>query len=61
MAVLILSTALPALAEQPSITMKTRMVAAFKNGLGYFLQEGEARLTDGWAVSDSLKAMLTKD
>lgn len=54
MAVLILSATLPALAEQPSVTTKTRSVAVFKNGLGYFLQDGEAKLTDGWAVSDSL-------
>lgn len=54
MAVLILSASLPVLAEQPSVTTRTRSVAVFKNGLGYFLQEGEARLSDGWAVSEQL-------
>ncbi|HET6457112.1 MAG TPA: hypothetical protein VFI02_22155 [Armatimonadota bacterium] len=52
--VLLLLAALPAIAEQPSVTSKTRTVAAFKNGLGYFLQEGEVKLTEGWAVSDNL-------
>jgi hypothetical protein len=54
MAVLILSATLPAIAEQPSVTTRTRTVAVFKSGLGYFLQEGQAKLADGWAVSDSL-------
>lgn len=29
-----------------------RMVAVFKNGLGFFVRTGEASLTDGWAWTD---------
>ena len=55
LAVMILLATVPAMAaDKPSVTTKTRTVAAFKNGLGYFLQEGEAKLTGGWAVSDNL-------
>ena len=56
LALCISMAALPAIAEQPSMTATTRSVAVFKSGLGYFLKEGEAKLTDGWAVSDSLPA-----
>ena len=55
-AAMILSSTVPAIADQPSVITRTRSVAVFKNGLGYFLQEGEARLSDGWAVSESLPA-----
>lgn len=30
---------------------RTRTVAVFKNGLGFFLQEGQATLREGWAVA----------
>ena len=46
-AAMILSSTVPAIADQPSVITRTRSVAVFKNGLGYFLQEGEARLSDG--------------
>ena len=56
-AVLVLLASLPlAAANSGSVTAKTKTIAAFKNGLGFFLQEGEANLTDGWAVSEALPA-----
>lgn len=33
---------------------RTKSVAVFKNGLGFFLREGEARLRDGWCLADEL-------
>ncbi len=33
---------------------RTKSVAVFKNGLGFFLREGEAKLRDGWCLADEL-------
>jgi hypothetical protein len=33
---------------------RTRSVAVFKNGLGFFLREGEVKLRDGWCVAESV-------
>lgn len=35
-----------------TVTSSVRTVAVFKNGLGFFMRDGEALLTDGWASSD---------
>jgi hypothetical protein len=40
--------------EKASVTAKTKSIAAFKNGLGYFVREGEAKLSDGWATYDGV-------
>ena len=32
--------------------MELKQVSLFKNGLGFFVREGEAKLDDGWAVSE---------
>lgn len=45
----------PAANESSTIT-KTKSIAAFKNGLGFFLREGEAVLKDGWAISEVVPA-----
>ncbi len=37
-----------------SVQTKTTSVAAFKNGLGFFVREGTATLKDGWATSDEV-------
>ena len=39
-------------ADETSAITKTKSIAAFKNGLGFFLREGEAVLKDGWAMSE---------
>jgi len=45
----------PLAAEQKaSLVSKTKSVAAFKNGLGFFVRDGEAALSDGWAVWDMI-------
>ena len=31
---------------------RTRSVAVFKNGLGFFLREGDVKLRDGWCVAE---------
>jgi hypothetical protein len=33
---------------------RTKSVAVFKNGLGFFLREGEVKLRDGWCLADEL-------
>jgi hypothetical protein len=46
---------LPIGAEQKtSVTAKVKSIAAFKNGLGFFVREGEANLSDGWATYDGI-------
>jgi hypothetical protein len=43
------------LAEEPSLPILTttpRTIVVFKNGLGFFIREGEAHLSDGWAVTE---------
>lgn len=43
-------------AETSDVKMTTqiRSVAVFKNGIGYFLRDGKAEVTDGWAQTDML-------
>lgn len=36
----------------PVLNTDTRTVAIFKNGLGFFIREGEVSLKDGWAVTE---------
>jgi len=38
--------------DESVLRTKTGSIAAFKNGLGFFVREGEAILSDGWAVSE---------
>ena len=33
---------------------KTRSVAVFKNGLGFFMREGDVKLRDGWCVAEQI-------
>ena len=33
---------------------RTRSVAVFKNGLGFFMREGEVKLRDGWCVAEQI-------
>ena len=33
---------------------RTRSVAVFKNGMGFFLREGEVKLRDGWCVAEQI-------
>jgi hypothetical protein len=33
---------------------QTKSVAVFKNGLGFFMREGEVRLRDGWCVAEEV-------
>jgi hypothetical protein len=33
---------------------RTRAVAVFKNGMGFFMREGEVELRDGWCVAESV-------
>ncbi len=33
---------------------RIRSVAVFKNGLGFFLREGDVKLRDGWCVAESV-------
>jgi hypothetical protein len=33
---------------------RTRTVAVFKNGLGFFMREGEVKLRDGWCVAEHI-------
>jgi hypothetical protein len=33
---------------------QTRSVAVFKNGLGFFMREGEVKLRDGWCVTQNI-------
>ena len=37
----------PASKELPDVTLKTTSVAAFKNGLGFFVRQGAAHLSSG--------------
>lgn len=41
-----------AMCAESTVSGKTTSIAAFKNGLGFFIREGEATLKDGWAVTD---------
>jgi transcriptional/translational regulatory protein YebC/TACO1 len=36
----------------PVLNTKTKNIAVFKNGLGFFMREGTVRLNDGWAVTE---------
>lgn len=33
---------------------RTKSVAVFKNGLGFFMRQGEVRLRDGWCVAEHI-------
>jgi hypothetical protein len=35
----------------PLLNTKPKTIAVFKNGLGFFVREGETKLKDGWAVT----------
>ena len=35
-------------------TPKVKSVAVFKNGLGFFLREGEVKLRDGWCAAKEI-------
>lgn len=37
--------------QLPVLTTQTRIIAIFKNGLGFFMKEGEVALEDEWAVT----------
>ena len=37
---------------------KTRSVAVFKNGLGFFMREGDVKLRDGWCVAEHIPPAL---
>jgi len=43
-------------AAESTVNTKTKSVAAFKNGLGFFVREGEAKLTNGWAMTEVVPA-----
>ena len=43
-------------AAESTVNTKTRSVAVFKNGLGFFVREGEAKLTNGWAMTEVVPA-----
>ena len=36
----------------PKLNTKTRTIALFKNGLGFFIRDGETTLKDGWAETE---------
>ncbi len=40
--------------DLPVFETKTKVVGLFKNGLGFFIREGEVRPKDGWAVIDDV-------
>ena len=40
----------------PVLKAKTKTVAVFKNGLGFFTREGLSELKDGWAVTEHVPA-----
>ena len=41
--------------ENPNVWKpRIRSVAVFKNGLGFFMREGETRLRDGWCVAEQV-------
>jgi hypothetical protein len=55
LAVSVMAGVVAAQAENKStLTAKTTSIAAFKNGLGFFVREGEAKLSDGWATYDGV-------
>ncbi|MCP4634564.1 MAG: hypothetical protein GY855_16675, partial [candidate division Zixibacteria bacterium] len=41
-------------ASLPVLETKTKQVIVFKNGLGFFIDEGKTDLKDGWAVIDDV-------
>jgi len=43
-------------AAESMVNTKTKSVAVFKNGLGFFVREGEAKLTNGWAMTEVVPA-----
>ena len=43
-------------AAESTVNTKTKSVAVFKNGLGFFVREGEAKLTNGWAMTEIVPA-----
>ena len=38
----------------PIVEMKPKIAGLFKNGLGFFIKEGEANLRDGWGVIEDV-------
>lgn len=50
--ILAVSAACLAADESALFKGKTESVSVFKNGIGFFMRGGEAKLTDGWATSD---------
>jgi len=56
LSILVFLVSLAPAEDVPLPVLKTRpqTIAVFKNGLGFFIREGEVRLVDGWAVSDSI-------
>ncbi|HUV04277.1 MAG TPA: hypothetical protein VMX94_04145 [Armatimonadota bacterium] len=52
----LLICSIPAAPEPSTVSAKTKSVAVFKNGLGFFVRGGEAKLTDGWAMTEVVPA-----
>ena len=49
------SAAVKADDENPTVWKpRIRSVAVFKNGLGFFMREGEAQLRDGWCLTEQV-------
>ena len=54
----------PADADEPNPRVwqpRTKSVAVFKNGMGFFLREGEAALHDGWFVAKEIPPAARED
>jgi len=49
---LMVSSSLAGETNLPVLNTEVKAVAIFKNGLGFFVREGEVRLRDGWAVTE---------